>query len=915
MPRNSGLKDPPDHFAANVEPTIVIEGPCVTAQRQDLTKIPSFAGKKHQGQSVVAFTKSIDFSLNKLRDISNLGDFRKITHLYLDHNELEETAFTGLKAKRLEFLSITHNNIQDLEAIATALNQSFPNLRFLTMYGNICAPNKVIDLKQYNNYRCYLISILPRLKVIDGEPVTPNELKLVQGRQFDPPLTQTRDQILSTTDKEEMGFSISKSGELCYMPTDNPPKEWEPLYFICGEKRLIGYRSEQHATQSLATPVLIVPLSQYKMVPARKDPTQQFYKISLLPQNPNRQTVYVFSDSETEMYNWMHCISLEGDYFENLSVNNLDFMNMTMEQLTDEMGWCLSQDEFAEAANQVRQYATRQRMEKISSTKISPDELEEGRVIGQGTFGTVYEGRCRGISVAIKKLTKTTQDLSPQELEDFANEIEIMSFIHHPNVISLMGACTAKGNLLIVTELMAGDLEGLVLSQRYFTLAQRLRMAKDAAMGLNWLHGMDPKIIHRDIKPANFLIDDNLRVVISDFGLAATKDKILSDEVAGTLTYIAPEVLREEEVDEKCDIYSFALVMWVLVTRKIEPFPALTNATHWEFKRKICGDSVRPEFPSDERIPNVLKELIETCWSADPDERYPCKKIIDILERLIVNLTVPDFDGQKFWWMHFRDQEKVVWGKFRDHLQSQLQLDFSPDENVLMKALICGTSSISQQESNLQVYMTSFGSMLSYFGPISPPAEFIGRTKSLAHQPWFHGSITIQEAQIKLAPYGPGTYLVHFIPSPEGNENGGWLALVYLTNSRKLKVVNIQRKIRDVGVEGATNEYFEMKIQNQIKRFASLEQAIETKPNLVRPCPGQVSQYLNLEISNPTIAIHLSTPSKSTNNRSPFASNNSRTSYRSTSQLIRSSEAHKISRRSRLKASTGAEDWDQSTSY
>lgn len=110
------------------------------------------------------------------------------------------------------------------------------------------------------------------------------------------------------------------------------------------------------------------------------------------------------------------------------------------------------------------------------------------------------------------------QNLTKEELEDFRHEVSVMSQIFHPNVVLFMGAATGSSNIRIVTELMSTDLETFLRKHGTNTpLSTRIRMAKDAALGMNWLHGIN-HIIHRDLKPANLLVDENNRVKVTDFG-------------------------------------------------------------------------------------------------------------------------------------------------------------------------------------------------------------------------------------------------------------------------------------------------------------------------------------------------------------------------------------------------------------
>ncbi|KOM34276.1 hypothetical protein LR48_Vigan02g042600 [Vigna angularis] len=184
--------------------------------------------------------------------------------------------------------------------------------------------------------------------------------------------------------------------------------------------------------------------------------------------------------------------------------------------------------------------------------------------IGTGSFGTVLRADWRGSDVAVKILK--VQGFDPGRFEEFLKEVSLMKRLRHPNIVLLMGAVIQPPKLSIVTEYLSrGSLYELLhmpnvgssLSERC-----RLKMAYDVASGMNYLHQMRPPIVHRDLKSPNLLVDDSYTVKVCDFGLSRTKANtfLSSKTAAGTPEWMAPEVIRGELSNEKCDVFSFGVV-------------------------------------------------------------------------------------------------------------------------------------------------------------------------------------------------------------------------------------------------------------------------------------------------------------------------------------------------------------------
>ncbi|KAH9676994.1 protein kinase domain-containing protein [Citrus sinensis] len=221
----------------------------------------------------------------------------------------------------------------------------------------------------------------------------------------------------------------------------------------------------------------------------------------------------------------------------------------------------------------------------VSSVQVIKNEdLEEQKELGSGTFGTVYHGKWRGTDVAIKRIKKScfTGRSSEQErlTVEFWKEAEILSKLHHPNVVAFYGVVQdgPGGTLATVAEYMVdGSLRHvLVRKDRFLDRRRRLIIAMDAAFGMEYLHSKN--IVHFDLKCDNLLVNlkDPSRPIckVGDFGLSKIKrNTLVSGGVRGTLPWMAPELLSgsSSKVSEKVDVFSFGIVLWEILTGE-EPY-------------------------------------------------------------------------------------------------------------------------------------------------------------------------------------------------------------------------------------------------------------------------------------------------------------------------------------------------------
>ncbi|XP_058744733.1 probable LRR receptor-like serine/threonine-protein kinase At1g06840 [Vicia villosa] len=284
--------------------------------------------------------------------------------------------------------------------------------------------------------------------------------------------------------------------------------------------------------------------------------------------------------------------------------------------------------------------------------------FSESAQIGQGGYGKVYKGNLHdGTVVAIKR----AQEGSLQGEREFLTEIQLLSRLHHRNLVSLIGYCDEDGEQMLVYEYMPnGTLRDhlAAYSKEPLSFAMRLKIALGSAKGLVYLHTeADPPIFHRDVKASNILLDSKNIAKVADFGLSilapvpdieGNLPAHVSTIVKGTPGYLDPEYFLTRKLTDKSDVYSLGVVFLEIVTGK----PPIFHGENIIRQVKLAFESGGIFSIVDNRMGFYTSECVEKllilalkCCKDNPDERPKMQEVAREVENILS--MMPEYHAKK----------------------------------------------------------------------------------------------------------------------------------------------------------------------------------------------------------------------------------------------------------------------------
>eukprot|EP01114_Cavostelium_apophysatum_P015009 TRINITY_DN4008_c0_g1_i4.p1 TRINITY_DN4008_c0_g1~~TRINITY_DN4008_c0_g1_i4.p1 ORF type:complete len:1425 (+),score=391.51 TRINITY_DN4008_c0_g1_i4:717-4991(+) len=308
----------------------------------------------------------------------------------------------------------------------------------------------------------------------------------------------------------------------------------------------------------------------------------------------------------------------------------------------------------------------------MDQLRVEYSDLEMGDIIGKGSFGEIRTAIWRGEKIAVKQITTTSCEETLKAFREWRSEVSVMNGLHHENLIALRGFCL-KPFCILMELAPKGTLYEFIHDESIaIDWNVRLKIARDIAAGLNYMHECQMPMIHRDVKSPNILmvstdVNSPAMAKVADFGLTTPlfipefRTRFVDQPM-----WLAPEIMSGSLYAEKADVYAFGIILWELVARS-RPFDEFPFANWGAQLEDSIVAGTRPTIPSN--CHPLYKKLISDCWHTNPRHRPPFRTILQILQTIAENIA--EFDEND--------------GKSRDLAISGYAFDLPDSEDTIIK--------------------------------------------------------------------------------------------------------------------------------------------------------------------------------------------------------------------------------------